>query len=439
MKNLKVETIAGYLGVELVSDTVVNGVKVDSRFIESGDLFVCLVGDRVDGHDYAKIAVDKGAKCLIVDHKLDLDVDQIVVEDTLTALRDFAIAYRGTLKAFFIGITGSNGKTSTKDILAAILPNNVATYKNQNTEIGTYLNLFRMDEFTEYGILEFGLDYQGDVALMSSVVMPDAALVMSLAPAHMANFDSVAHIASEKFMIFDSLVNDSLGFYQGDFAEYRKLATSQHSFGFKSDNEFVVSDVCLNNNGIDFSVNGVSYSSNLLGEHQASNCAGVIALMNAMGIDDALVRNGLMNVGLTELRTEIVQVGSSLVLLDAYKSNPSSTRYALDILMKYDYLGDKIAVLSDMVEMGDESLNVHVEVLNEIARIGLKHVYTLGSEFIRALEHSELDSSRLTNYGEFAELDAVVQELFKTDQMILIKGARSYALERLVRKEGNTL
>lgn len=439
MKNLKIETVSKWVGSPIQSDGHIDGVKVDSRFIEPGDLFVCLIGDRVDGHEYASIALEKGAKCLIVDHKLDLDIDQIVVEDTMEALRSLAIAYRETLNAFFIGITGSNGKTSTKDMLSSILPNSIATYKNQNTEIGTYLNLFRMDESTEYGILEFGLDYPGDVSLMSSVVKPDAALVMSLAPAHMANFDSVEHIASEKFMIFDSLVNDDLGFYQGDFELYNAIATSQHSFGFNESNEYVVSDVVLHNSGIEFKVNGVSYESNLLGKHQASNCAGVIALMEKMGIDNDRVREGLKNVGLTELRTEIKTVKQSLVLLDAYKANSSSTRYALDILMQYDYNGDKIAVLSDMVEMGEESLNAHVEVLNEVSRLGVKHVYTLGHEFVNALNHSELEASKLTNYDSFEQLDEVVQDLFNKPQMILIKGARSYALERLIKEEGNTL
>lgn len=436
MKNLSSSVIASWLGTSVDVDVSLDGVKVDSRFVEKNDLFVCLLGERVDGHAYARLALEKGAACLLVDRHLDLDVPQIIVEDTLEALRVIAREYRKTLNAFFIGITGSNGKTSTKDILHAILPNSVATYKNQNTEIGTYLNLFRMDSMTEYGILEFGLDYEGDVALMSSIVEPDAALVMSLAPAHMANFNSIEHIASEKFMIFDSLTNDELGFYQGDFSLYRALASTQHSFGFDDSNEYVVSDVVLNNVGIDFKVNGVSYASNLLGKHQASNCAGVIALMEKMNIDDALIRHGLMNVGLTELRTEIVEVGKSLVLLDAYKSNASSTKYALDILVNYDFDGDKIAVLSDMVEMGEESLNVHLDVLNELARLDIKHVYTLGYEFNDALGESDLDASKLTNFDSFEALDAFVQSLFDTKQMILIKGSRSHALECLIRKEG---
>lgn len=436
MMNLKSTEITKWLNIDNESEFVVQGVKVDSRFVEPGDLFVCLIGERVDGHAYARLAFEKGAVALLVDRKLDLDIPQLVISDTMEGLRTLAKSYRKTLNAFFIGITGSNGKTSTKDILHAVLDNSVATYKNQNTEIGTYLNLFRMDETTEYAIMEFGLDYPGDVQLMSSVIMPDAALLMSLAPAHMANFESIEHIASEKFMIFDSLVNDDFGFYQGDFKHYRALATTQTSFGFNEDNDYCVSDVVLSNEGITFNLNDETYACNLLGEHQASNCAGVIALLKRMGIDDARIREGLMNVGLTELRTEIVEVGNALVLLDAYKSNPISTRYAMDLLMKYDYPGERIAVLSDMVELGDESLQAHIEVLNVAHALNIKHLYTLGTEFQAALSHSALDATQMSNFESFESFDACVQELFKSDAMILIKGSRSYALERLIKKEG---
>ena len=435
MKNFNVRDFSSCLNQKIDFDCHISGIKVDSRLIEPNDMLVCLRGDRVDGHEFAQKAKDLGAICLLVDHKLDIDLPQIIVSDTLLAMSKMAVYYRNSLKARFIGITGSNGKTSSKDILHAILPNSLATFKNQNTEIGVYLNLFRMDSSHEYGILEFGLDYENDVNLMAGIVKPEAGILTSLAPAHMSNFRSIEHIADQKFMLFNHVQDLSLSFYQGDFDLFKKLSFGQKSFGFSSENDFIVSDIHLHNKGIEFKVNDVIYESNLLGEHQASNCAGVIALCTAMGISDELIRKGLMNVGLTGLRTEIKEVKNSLILLDAYKSNPSSCKYALDILEHYDYKGDKIAVLSDMVELGTESLKSHLEILDEVSKLNIKHVYTLGPEFKKAIEKSDLNKKRFTNDLDFDKYKERVSKLFEEEVMILIKGSRFYALERLLEEK----
>ncbi|MDE8033447.1 UDP-N-acetylmuramoyl-tripeptide--D-alanyl-D-alanine ligase [Erysipelothrix rhusiopathiae] len=436
MKDLKTDIIANWVKGSVLGSTQVQGVKVDSRAVEAGDLFVCLKGARVDGHDYIEDVIGKGAVAVLVDHKIDnLDVCQIIVDDTMAALQLFAKAYRDTLNATFIGITGSNGKTSTKDILFSILSrvgNSIATYKNQNTEIGTYLNLFRMNDDTEFGIFEMGLDYVGDVAVMAECIRPDAGLVMSLAPAHMMNFDSIEHIASEKMRIFDFVTHKDLSFYQGDFEQYRSISHGEHTFGFNEDNEWVVSDVSSNNHGISFKLDGVAYSSNLLGNHQASNCAGVIALLSKLGIDDAVIREGLNHVALTSLRTELVEKGNALVLLDAYKSNPISAKYALDLLAHYEYDGDRVAILSDMVELGPESHKAHLEVLDCIQDLNIKMVHTLGPEFKKALSDSRLDALRFTNDDTFEAFVERVTPCFDEHAMILIKGSRSYQLERLM-------
>lgn len=432
---LEMQTLASWGNGSLNHNGFISGVKVDNRLVEKGDLFVCLKGAQVDGHKFAQQAVDQGATGLLVDHYLDIDVPQILVEDTLVALVEMGKAYRGSLDVFIIGITGSNGKTSTKDIINTILDDSVATHMNQNTEIGTLLNIFKMDENTRYGVFEIGLDYPGDVKTIASILSPDAALVTSLAPAHMANFDSIEHIAQEKFMIFDYTKNKDLFFYQGDFKEYRAIAKEEHSFGFNADNEFVASDVVMGNDGIDFKVNGDNYHCNLLGEHQASNCAGVIALLQTMGISQDQIKDRLGEVNLTSLRTEIFDYNQSLLLMDAYKSNVSSLIYALDILKTYEYQGERVAFLSDMVELGSISQDEHIKILNRIHDIGIKHVYTYGPEFASAITHSTLDPNRFSNVSEFKEFKEQFNKVTHEPVMILVKGSRSYALERLIQED----
>lgn len=437
MKDFNLEQVTTWVHGTLHGQGFIQGVQVDNRKIHKGDLFVCLRGERVDGHMFAQSAVDAGAKALLVDHLLEIDVPQILVKDTLEGLRLFGRKYRNSLNATFIGITGSNGKTSTKDILFSILSRagkTIATHSNQNTEIGTYLNLFRMDKDTKYGIFELGLDVPDDVRLMTSILKPDAAIVTSLAPTHIINFRDEAHIAEEKFAIFAAVVNDDFKFYQGDFELYRKLDKGYHTFGFNDNNEFVVSDVISANHGIEFKVNGKTYECNLLGSHQASNCAGVIALCQKLGIEDVDICEGMSHVALTSLRTELVNKGEALVLLDAYKSNPISAKYAIELLKNYDYSGKRIAVLSDMVELGDDSIMLHKEVLEALKHYDIDHTYLYGPEFKEALKSNIIDLSRVTHCDTFEELYDQVQELFKSHQMILIKGSRSYSLERLMKE-----
>lgn len=435
MRKTSTSTIAKWTQGSEIGNTTISGVSVDSRDVLENDLFVCLIGEKVDGHKYAQLAKEKGAKALLVSRQLDnVDLPQILVEDTLIAIHDIAVYYRDTLKTFIIGITGSNGKTSTKDILQStlsLLGNTVSTHLNQNTEIGTYLNLFKLDDDTDYGIFEFGLDLPDDIKILVDLMKPDAAILTSLAPAHMMNFRDIDHIADEKVDIFQDLKNKDYGFYQGDYKEYKKRLDGKFtSFGFKETNDLVVSDVLLKNDGIDFKLNDVDYSSNLLGKHQASNAASVIGLLRAMGVDDAIIRDGLNHVALTKLRMEIKRHENATIILDAYKSNPSSLKYALEFMDAYHYDGKRYLVLSEMVELGSESEKAHQEVLDAIQNIRVDGVYTLGNEF-KKLE----DNYSITAFLDRNEFNQVARELFEEEALILIKGSRSYALENLLGKE----
>lgn len=436
MKNVSLEKVAAWSHGELVGFGIIDGVQVDSRLVGPGDLFVCLKGERVDGHNYALQAARQGARALMVDHHLShVGIPQIIVDDTLEGLRRLAKGYKESLDVFTIAITGSNGKTSTKDILKSILEQvapTIVTYKNQNTEIGTYLNVFRMDEETRYGVFEMGLDMPNDVRIMSTFLKPNACIITSLAPTHVVNFENIEHLAAEKFAIIEGVQDKNLVFYQGDYDLYRTMDKGYHTFGSRKTNETIYSNVKSGNDGISFEVNGETYTCNLLGEHQASNCAGVIALMRELAIDDSIVRIGLNKVALTSLRTELVEKRSSLVILDAYKSNPDSTRFALHLLKDYNYDGRRIAVLSDMRELGPNSLEYHIDTLRVIADLNIDMTYFYGPEFKIALETGVLDASKYRHFVTFESLYEDVQSLFNEHQLILIKGSRYFALERLM-------
>ena len=437
MKNIRLEELATWIHAEYKGQGNISGIKVDARLIEPGDVFVCLRGERVDGHDYARDALHKGASGLVVDHYLDIDIPQILVQDTLEALYDLAKVYRSKLDAFFIGVTGSNGKTSTKDMFKSILSlveKTHVTFSNQNTEIGTCLNLFQMDYDTKYGVFEMGLDKVGEISAMANLVKPDIAMVMSIAPTHIVNFKDELHIAQEKLEIFKYTENSKC-FYQGDFELLRSLDQGYRTFGFDQSNEYIASDVVMHNEGISFKVNGDDYECNLLGVHQASNAAGVIGVLETMGVDAMSIKEGLKHVSLTSLRTEILQHHESLILLDAYKSNPDSTTYAIDILETYDYDGKKAVILSDMVELGEHSLASHIKILEVLAASCVDTVVLMGLEFKKALAFVDLGEKTIISVDDYQALVPIALDLFARPYMILIKGSRSYALERLLKED----
>lgn len=437
MKKMSMREIGQLLGETVIGQGTVTGVSVDTRFVKPGDLFVCLVGERVDGHDFAKEAIGKGAMGLLVSRELDLDIPQILVPDTLQGLFDFAKAYRKSLNLHAIGITGSNGKTSTKDILNAILSlvgPTIATHENQNTEIGSCLTLFRADETTRYGIFEMGLDAPGEIGRMVKLIKPTSAIVTGLDEAHIDNFNhDLDVLAKEKFSIFNLIDDKSHCFYQGDVENYRKLAQGHQSFGFNLDNDFVIEDVSVDSEYTYFKIKGRSYQTNLLGEHQASNAGGVVSLLRFLGISDDKIKAGLKEVKLSSMRTEIYDYKYAKILFDAYKASPKSMASALSLFESYPYEGDRILVLADMYMLGENAYQLHKEVLQMALKQSVKHVFLLGDEFGGVMH--EFEDNRMRHYEDLNSLKQALKPFYETANFILFKGSRYYTLEKLLKED----
>lgn len=436
MNQLSSFEIGAMLNAQVSKEAIVKGLNVDTSFVKEGDLFVCLIGERVDGHQFAQKAVDLGAKALLVSRKLDLDVAQIIVEDTLTALFDFARLYRETLDMERIAITGSNGKTSTKDLLFAVLSKKaktVATYENQNTAIGSCLTLFRCDAQTRYAIFEMGLDAPGEIREMTKLISPQYAILTNLDQAHMDNFeDDYAVLGKEKFSIFEAIEEKSHCFYQGDFEVFRNLASQENSFGFKNNNDYVISNVLIEETQTRFSLNGIMYATNLLGEHQASNAGGSIALLQKLDIDDTIIREGLLEVSLSAMRTEIYEYKKATILFDAYKSSPQSLLAILDLFAQYQSNKPKVAVLADMYMLGLGTEEHHRKALETALSKSFEAILLLGEEFENAAH--QFDDARIHHYKNKQDLKDALQKYFEKEYFILFKGSRYYKLEDLMKE-----
>ena len=438
MDKLPLDLIASWTDGTVEGAAFVDGVQVDSRLIERGDLFVCLIGDKVNGHFFIEQAKENGAHAVLVSEPGNYPLPSILVEDTLEAMTHMAKSYRETLNACFIGVTGSNGKTSVKDALLAVCERvgaTIATKENMNTEIGAMLNLFRMQQDTRFGIFEMGLDIRNDIQILSDLIQPHAGIVTSLAPAHLMNFDSVEEIAYEKMALLRGLKDESLGFYQGDFEPYVDLADGKYtSFGFEMSNDIVVESVDVQKDGVDFDIAGTTWHTNMLGRHQASNAAGVIACLRRLDIDDDIISEGLKHVALTQFRNQIIEYRDATILMDAYKSNPDSLYYALDVFSKLDAQRPKVVVLSEMVEMGAESERYHREVLERVLALeGLSALYVIGEGFTNLINNNEKNHAKVQTFDTIESLTNAVHQVLETPVVIMLKGARSYALERVLK------
>lgn len=432
MRQTTIKEIATWLQCETRGEALITGVSVDNRNVKQGDLFVCLQGAKVDGHTFAQSAIDKGATCLLVDHYLDLDCPQILVSDTLQGLSDIASAYRDTLDATFIVISGSNGKTSTKDMFLSCLSEvgpTIATLENQNTEIGACLNLFRMDGHTRFGIFEAGLDDPGDLPKITCIIKPDYAILTSLDQAHMDNFGTMEALGKEKFTLFDG-IDPAVCYYNGDSEIYRSLAYGQHPFGLNKDNEFVVAAIDVKQEGVSFTVNDDAYCVNLLGKHQAINAGAVVAVLKAMNISNEVISKGLKQVALTKMRTEVYKHHEALIIFDAYKSSPQSAMAAIDVAAAYPTDTNRFVVMADMYSLGEGSEQRHQEVLDHMLAYPFEKYYLFGEEFGKVVK--TYNDNRIMWYDDFEDLKNDVTKLYQQDCLIVFKGSRYYELERLL-------
>lgn len=435
MRRVTTKEIARWIGGEVSGDALISGVAVDNRSIKLGELFVCLRGEKVDGHTFAAKAIEAGAAGLLVDRYLDLDIPQILVSDTLKGLVDIAKYYRNTLNATFISISGSNGKTSSKDMLRSVLSlvsPTVATLENQNTEIGACLNLFRMDDATRFGVFEMGLDDPGDIKKMTDIIRADYAILTSLDQAHMDNFETMENLAKEKFKLFDGMDPEHC-FYNGDYPLYKMLSAGHKSFGVSEFNDIVVSSIYVNTDSVSFTVDDSRYTTNLVGAHQASNACGCISVLKAIGISDVLIKQGLESVVLTKMRTEIFNKDHATILFDAYKSSPESAKAALDVAGVYTFEGPKYVVMADMYMLGEGSDLRHIEVLNHALKYPFMKLYLFGEEFMNASHF--VQDERIVCYDDFDKFKKDVSRHYSEVCFMVFKGSRYFELERLLEDE----
>jgi UDP-N-acetylmuramoyl-tripeptide--D-alanyl-D-alanine ligase len=430
---VSLQKLTDVLSAELFgNDTQIDAVTTDTRQITPGCLFIALKGENFDAHDFAADAVKAGAAALIVSKRLPVEAPQLVVADTRIALGKLGAWVRQQVPARVVALTGSSGKTSVKEMTAAILRqcgNVLYTAGNFNNDIGAPLTLLRLTPEHDFAVVELGANHQGEIAYTTDLTRPQTALVNNLSAAHLEGFGSLAGVAKAKGEIFDGLPAAGIAIINADSNDWPHW---QARIGNKTD--FYASNVTVNAFNTTFTLHSpqgqIDISLPLPGRHNVANALAAAALALSVGATLKAVREGLSSLQAVKGRLFPVRLAEGKTLLDdSYNANVGSMTAAAQVLAEMP--GYRVMALGDMAELGDESEACHREVGEAIRLAGIDKVLTVG-HFSRAISDASGCGEHLQDK---AAVTARLASLLSEHAVItvLIKGSRSAAMEQVVR------
>ncbi|MED5072894.1 UDP-N-acetylmuramoyl-tripeptide--D-alanyl-D-alanine ligase [Anoxybacillus geothermalis] len=429
----------------------VSGVSTDTRAIQAGNLYVPLIGAKFNGHAFVNEAVQKGAAAVLwaeAEGTPPEGVPAIIVDDTLSALQRLAARYRQQLGLKVVGVTGSNGKTTTKDMIAALLAANYRVQKtegNLNNHIGVPLTLLSLEEDTEIAVVEMGMSGFGEIERLTSIAKPDAAVITNIGESHLQELGSREGIAKAKLEILEGVHRDGLFVYHGDeplLAErVPHLSLPRHvvTFGAGAENDYYPTDVRIEAGGTSFAINalpGRTLFMPVLGKHHVYNALAAIAVARFFGVGWDSIDAALSRLRVTRMRTEVVKTKHGFTVInDAYNASPTSTRAALTLLGELDGYRNKIAVLGDMLELGEKEAEFHKEIGAMLRPEMADYVFTYGplARHIAEAAAPFFADGRVRAFDDKAALAEAVRSIASPDDIVLLKASRGMRLEELLR------
>ncbi|KRG69470.1 UDP-N-acetylmuramoylalanyl-D-glutamyl-2, 6-diaminopimelate--D-alanyl-D-alanine ligase [Stenotrophomonas terrae] len=446
MKRAPLSLIAHWAGAEIHGDDVsIDAVSNDSRSLSAGSLYVALRGERFDGHDFAANAVEQGASALLVERLLPLEVPQIVVANTELALAKIAAAMQQQRATRVFAITGSNGKTSVKNLLlavmqhaAAVLGQHVyATPGNRNNEIGLPLAVIDAPEDADFAIYEMGTGKPGDIAYLTAIAAPDVAIVNNVAPAHLERMGSLLEIANTKAAVYDDLRDGGVAVINADdaFSPYFAARAGDHQvirFGLEVSADVTATGIVLDEAGSRFQLRTPQGDAEVVlqlpGHHNVLNALAAASMALAAGIALPLVVEGLAQARPVAGRQVAHVLDNGAVLIDdSYNANPGSLAAAITALAAGK--GEGWLVLGDMRELGPDAQALHAQAGLRAREAGLKRLYALGP-LSAAAAAAFGDGGR--HFDSHAVLAAALQTELHAGVRCLVKGSRGSAMDKIV-------
>jgi UDP-N-acetylmuramoyl-tripeptide--D-alanyl-D-alanine ligase len=444
-------------GVQLSGspDTLVRRVCTDSRHTQPGDLFFALSGETFDGHNFLADACRKGAVALVAEHgKTPSNLAEcpiISVKNTRAALGQLAAAYRKDFGTPIIAVGGSNGKTTTKELIAAVLRQQVETVWSEasfNNEIGVPLTLLKLERNHQALVQEVGTNHPGELAPLVRIVAPKYGVITSIGREHLEFFGDLAGVAKEEGSLAELLPADGVLFINGDseWAEAIVQRTKARviSVGFDETNHWRATSVRLDKLGATFGVHAPvkeysgEYRIHLLGRHQVLNALLAIAVGVELGLERAAIEAGLADCKPAKMRLQLWEFNGVRVLDDTYNANADSMIAALQTLRDFPCKGRRVAVLGDMAELGPQCEATHEEVGRRVAELGVAQLFAVGK--MAAAMGRGARAAGLNRVFEFVDVDAAasaLKQFLRQGDVVLLKASRVSRLERITEKLRN--
>ncbi|MFH1061621.1 MAG: UDP-N-acetylmuramoyl-tripeptide--D-alanyl-D-alanine ligase [Candidatus Omnitrophota bacterium] len=433
-------------------NTKINQVSIDSRTLKPGNLFIAIRGDNFNGHDYILPALEKGARAVLLasawaeENTKDLNKINkpiIAVENTIAALACLAKTHRKKFSIPIIAVTGSNGKTTTKDMIACVLEAKYKVLKSKgsfNNHIGVPLTLLELDATHQAAVIEMGMNHKGEIRGLAFIAAPDIGVITNAANAHLEFFNSISDIIEAKCELLELLGPNSLAVVNADckplYTRVKEFGVELLDFGIKSLSAYQGSNIISHVDGMAFTVNEkYTFRINVLGEHNVYNALAAIAIAQHFKIDYALIREQLLKFQPVSLRMQTIECQGVSIIADCYNANPDSTLAAINTLVSIKGKTRKVFVFGDMLELGRFSNKAHQQIGKLIAESSISKLITVGQKAEYAAMAAK-DCGMLTEdvyqCKTNQEAAAVLEKIRKQDDVVLLKGSRGMHLEQII-------
>lgn len=432
----------------------VKNISIDSRSLRKGDFFIPLKGENFDGHKFITEACKKGicgflfseSDAFAPDLIAKKYLNGILVKDTTKALQDIAMYYRNKYNLKVACVTGSNGKTTTKDILGTMLSSEkvLVTEGNKNNHIGVPLMLLKLKSRIKKAVLELGMNHSGEIRRLTQLASPDVAVVTNIGYAHMEFFKSLDEVAKAKLEITEHLKEDGVLIVNGDdevlMRNLKKYKGKVITFGLKSANDVYAKDIKADAEKISFTIKdgkakkSFKVSVELIGKHNVYNVLAAFCAASSMGVDTDVILSSLDNLTISDNRMRKQTVKGITMINDAYNANPTSTAAAITALTDMEVKGKKIFVFADMKELGKISKKAHAEIGEKVAKAGIDFFVTFGDlakeAAVSALKNKMPEENVVSVNTQKEAASALMRILDKGDS-VLLKGSRVMKLEQI--------
>jgi UDP-N-acetylmuramoyl-tripeptide--D-alanyl-D-alanine ligase len=406
------------------------GINTDTRTIQGGNLFIALSGDNFNGNKFAEQALNTGAIYAIIDDENFQSEKTILVKNTLETLQNLAHHHRIVLNTPIIALTGSNGKTTTKELINTVLSekyNTTSTTGNLNNHIGVPLTLLSMTEETEIGIIEMGANNFHEIELLTRITQPNYGYITNFGKAHLEGFGNIEGVIKAKSELYTYLRTEHrLAFVNSDNEKQRQQSELINSYTFSENDKSNVKVKFIEANPfVQISYKNQIIKSNLIGNYNFTNIAAAVTIGDYFKVTTEAIKHAIENYHPTNNRSQIIHKNNNQIILDAYNANPTSMKAALENFNQLKTT-NKVIFLGDMFELGETSKEEHQNIIDYIETSKLTNCYVLGEHF-KKTKHSD----KIKSYSNFKDFESVfVNHL--NNSTILIKGSRGMALERIL-------